>query len=238
MMVITAKSVNYNVYSNCVSCNKTGGSCFVCKNGFYGGVCKRNCSIGYRNTYCSQTNGYCKCKDGYYGNRCDKQCIVNCKSCHKIDGSCLVCKNGYHGDECDKQCSSGCTSICDKSDGVCYSCKDGYYGDYCNQTCHCLSGYCHHVTGSCDTGCAPGWSGDACQEPLPISQFYIYMMLRHALCITSKMKGIMYFISGDGKLGQGNLVAAIAILGCILAISLLTNGVLFFLWARSKGKFC
>ena len=91
--------------------------------GFYGGVCKKNCSIGCKNIYCNKTSGYCDCEDGYYGNRCEEQCTGNCKSC-QIDGKCLVCRDGYHGHQCDKQCSSGCVSLCGKSDGVCDGCKD------------------------------------------------------------------------------------------------------------------
>ena len=45
-------------------------------------------------------------------------------------------------------------------------CPDQTYGVNCNQTCHCTSGSCHPVTGSCDSGCDGGWTGDACQEPI------------------------------------------------------------------------
>ena len=47
------------------------------------------------------------------------------------------------------------------------ACKNQTWGPECNNTCHCASGTCHNVNGSCDSsgGCAPGWSGEACQEP-------------------------------------------------------------------------
>ena len=45
-------------------------------------------------------------------------------------------------------------------------CQEQTYGLNCNQTCHCASGSCHHVPGSCDSGCDAGWTGDACQEPI------------------------------------------------------------------------
>ena len=94
-----------------------------------------------------------------------------CKSCHKIDGNCLVCKDGYHGSECDKQCSSGCNStICDKSDGVCDGCNDGYYGDYCNNTCssNCKDEICDR-DGSCS--CKPGYSGTHCKDGMFLTNF-------------------------------------------------------------------
>ena len=43
-------------------------------------------------------------------------------------------------------------------------CSCNSWGPGCNQTCHCSSGTCHHITGYCDSGCASGWAGVACQE--------------------------------------------------------------------------
>ena len=59
-------------------------------------------------------------------------------------------------------------------------CSCATWGPRCNQTCHCLSGSCNHVTGSCDNGCAHGWSGDNCQERLVQGLCTMYFII---LCI-------------------------------------------------------
>lgn len=44
-------------------------------------------------------------------------------------------------------------------------CKEGWYGMNCNQQCtkHCRDeGFCNHLTGQCDRGCAAGWTGVMC----------------------------------------------------------------------------
>ena len=62
-------------------------------------------------------------------------------------------------------------------------CQDHTYGVNCNQTCHCASGSCHHVTGSCDSGCDGGWTGPACQEQEPILQgITTRELLSHRIC--------------------------------------------------------
>ncbi|KAL5022367.1 hypothetical protein ScPMuIL_001522 [Solemya velum] len=50
------------------------------------------------------------------------------------------------------------------------TCQVTKYGQDCASTCdNCDGGLCHHVTGSCDQGCTPGWLGSycnqACQSP-------------------------------------------------------------------------
>lgn len=43
-------------------------------------------------------------------------------------------------------------------------CIEGYYGEECGSICgYCLDNTtCHHVTGSCDKGCQPGYQEPNC----------------------------------------------------------------------------
>ena len=50
------------------------------------------------------------------------------------------------------------------------ACKNNTWGPGCYLNCHCMSGSCHQVNGTCESGCAQGWTGVACQELLPIQQ--------------------------------------------------------------------
>lgn len=45
-------------------------------------------------------------------------------------------------------------------------CSDGFYGEECSSSCgHCLNdSACHHVTGTCDQGCEPGYQAPNCTE--------------------------------------------------------------------------
>lgn len=46
-------------------------------------------------------------------------------------------------------------------------CKSGYYGQNCNNQCsiNCdMIRSCDRVTGKCDRGCKPGWSGIHCDQ--------------------------------------------------------------------------
>ncbi|KAL5022364.1 hypothetical protein ScPMuIL_001519 [Solemya velum] len=57
-----------------------------------------------------------------------------------------------------------------QKDGKQFACQSPAYGQDCASACdNCDGGACHHVTGSCDLGCLPGWEGtlctDACQSP-------------------------------------------------------------------------
>lgn len=44
-------------------------------------------------------------------------------------------------------------------------CQNNTFGGGCSESCgHCVSGLqCHHVTGSCYLGCAPGYYGSQCK---------------------------------------------------------------------------
>lgn len=45
------------------------------------------------------------------------------------------------------------------------ACNKGFYGEDCNETCgHCHgTNQCHHVNGTCSSGCAAGYQGDNCK---------------------------------------------------------------------------
>ena len=46
------------------------------------------------------------------------------------------------------------------------ACQSGFYGQDCAFTCgNCDGGApCNAVDGTCLSGCAPGWTGDTCNE--------------------------------------------------------------------------
>lgn len=46
-------------------------------------------------------------------------------------------------------------------------CVNGWYGNNCSQQCvgHCRDNTaCNHVTGQCEKGCTPGWTGLLCEK--------------------------------------------------------------------------
>ena len=55
-------------------------------------------------------------------------------------------------------------------------CPTGFYGNECTQICsdHCAGDQnsCHHVNGTCDLGCDPGYQGSSCtQGEYPTKKF-------------------------------------------------------------------
>lgn len=62
-------------------------------------------------------------------------------------------------------------------------CKAGFYGKNCNTTCgKCLnSTTCHHITGSCDKGCDPGYEGLACKKGMRFRKMHICGVILHLL---------------------------------------------------------
>ena len=44
-------------------------------------------------------------------------------------------------------------------------CKRNMYGVNCTGSCgHCQNSTCHHVNGTCLTGCSPGYQGPFCSK--------------------------------------------------------------------------
>ena len=155
--------------------------CNACKPGYYGRYCIETCPSNCEGR-CSRTQGECEvCKKRYWGSRCSYNCSDHCLNnvCGKLNGACS-CKVGYRGENC---------TLGEKQSSVYFvfdhhwpiylyyqylyiniyiyntECDDQSWGPSCNQTCRCASGSCHHVNGSCDSGCMRGWTGEACQEP-------------------------------------------------------------------------
>ena len=61
---------------------------------------------------------------------------------------------------------------------LCYPivCNNNTWGPGCHLNCHCISGSCHHVNGTCESGCEQGWTGDTCQELLLLHQSMCYLL--------------------------------------------------------------
>ena len=45
-------------------------------------------------------------------------------------------------------------------------CQEGQYGQRCSFRCgNCLDEEpCHHINGTCVSGCSPGWKGEMCDQ--------------------------------------------------------------------------
>jgi hypothetical protein len=141
--------------------NFTGNNCQLCKDGYYGLDCSKQCNIltCTGNRECS-LKGECVCRDDYYGENCDvkcdsKECNKNGKVCGP-DGTC-ICKKGFYGEKCDKVCKDCDNGICD-SDGKC-KCKGRFSGEKCDK-CDCKgNSYCDS-NGNCS--CKNGYYGKNC----------------------------------------------------------------------------
>ncbi|XP_078329800.1 uncharacterized protein LOC144624230 [Crassostrea virginica] len=84
---------------------------------------------------------------GYYGKNCSIPCPdPHCRYCNLETGTCQECKPGYPGHHCKLEC------------------QDGKYGDGCQMDCgRCRDlKQCHHVNGTCLSGCEQGYIGEKC----------------------------------------------------------------------------
>lgn len=54
-------------------------------------------------------------------------------------------------------------------------CTDGLYGDMCQNQCgHCSNlSQCHHINGTCLSGCQPGYSSEFCNQCELISFIFL-----------------------------------------------------------------
>nr|XP_022309501.1 uncharacterized protein LOC111115154 isoform X2 [Crassostrea virginica] len=96
------------------------------------------------------------------------------------------CDIGHYGDEC-LECSSHCVNnTCQMQVGYCFDCEDGYTGPMCEKVClegqygqrcsfrcgNCLDEEpCHHINGTCVSGCSPGWKGEMCDQNCDLGNF-------------------------------------------------------------------
>nr|XP_022309502.1 receptor-type tyrosine-protein phosphatase zeta-like [Crassostrea virginica] len=96
------------------------------------------------------------------------------------------CDIGHYGDEC-LECPSHCTNnTCQIKVGHCFDCEDGYTGPMCEKVCptgrygvncsfrcgNCLDEKsCHHINGTCISGCSPGWKGEWCDQNCDLGYF-------------------------------------------------------------------
>lgn len=57
------------------------------------------------------------------------------------------------------------------------ACSAGYFGENCNSSCgHCLNeAACHHINGTCDEECNPGYQEPYCKD----GKIYSYMLAKH-----------------------------------------------------------
>ena len=51
------------------------------------------------------------------------------------------------------------------------ACRNKTYGANCSEECgYCLNdAICHHINGSCKTGCEAGWKGDSCIDGISLT---------------------------------------------------------------------
>ena len=51
------------------------------------------------------------------------------------------------------------------------------FGNKCEYNCHCVDPEaCHRDSGHCVSGCAPGWTGDDCQQSKAIYTYDILVV--------------------------------------------------------------
>lgn len=115
------------------------------------------------------------CSVGEYGKNCANHCghCFNNEPCNRFDGRCNDCETGYHGFKCDKGMVFSSLFLVNWTNTIFHifqydyltlhisflECSNKTYGLNCLDTCGaCLdSSPCHHVDGSCPSGCNPGW---------------------------------------------------------------------------------
>ena len=166
-------------------CDITNGTCYKCKDGFYGDKCADNCK-DLVCLKCDKENGKClECPKDYYMK--DGMCIKCKDACDQCrETQCIRCKeNDRYGTFCEKTCPEQCkfneeedrkcnqeTGVCEKGcegnfDGpMCDICKLGYYGANCTNSCEegCDINIknCDKTDGGCST-CVVGYYGTKCE---------------------------------------------------------------------------
>nr|XP_034321631.1 receptor-type tyrosine-protein phosphatase epsilon-like isoform X2 [Crassostrea gigas] len=171
----------FNCSRHCLNdkvCNKIDGSCQYCADGYKGIKCNTTCETGKYGKGCSQNCG--ACLNSTVCNHITGTCGLGCEpGWQKTDACTTACLNGTFGLNCQFNCSGNCLDEepCNSTDGTCTSCSPGWDTVWCNKTCdatwygagckfqcgHCFGeNNCHHVKGSCLSGCQKGFTGDLC----------------------------------------------------------------------------
>ncbi|XP_052271480.1 multiple epidermal growth factor-like domains protein 10 [Dreissena polymorpha] len=150
------------------SCNKKTGACRTCRAGWQGEKCDAVCNAGSWGEGCQETCGHC------------------IGTCNPQNGTCNQgCEPGYIGATCmdggllsdgDADANVADSDIAEdyEMDNDDYDvCPSGVYGPQCALPCaNCKDGAaCHHVTGRCPAGCAPGFKGDKCTDECPAGTY-------------------------------------------------------------------
>uniref|UniRef100_A0A8W8NPK4 protein-tyrosine-phosphatase n=1 Tax=Magallana gigas TaxID=29159 RepID=A0A8W8NPK4_MAGGI len=177
----------FNCSRHCLNdkvCNKIDGSCQYCADGYKGIKCNTTCETGKYGKGCSQNCG--ACLNSTVCNHITGTCGLGCEpgwqktdACTTVSLLFIACLNGTFGLNCQFNCSGNCLDEepCNSTDGTCTSCSPGWDTVWCNKTCdatwygagckfqcgHCFGeNNCHHVKGSCLSGCQKGFTGDLC----------------------------------------------------------------------------
>ncbi|XP_071117359.1 receptor-type tyrosine-protein phosphatase alpha-like isoform X2 [Haliotis cracherodii] len=178
------KCSNRNCKTDNSSCDHVAGECLGgCMTGWNGTDCTQKCLLTYgddcaylcsdrqcrENSTCDHVTGKCEggCKPGWKETDCTIECIQdieygsgcagNCSarmcdggsgSCPNDTGQCdSVCLSGWQGEDCAEVCSPGSFGV--NCTGKCGRCRDDK---------------CHHVNGTCLTGCNDGWTNLTCTQ--------------------------------------------------------------------------
>ncbi|XP_048255871.1 receptor-type tyrosine-protein phosphatase alpha-like isoform X2 [Haliotis rufescens] len=178
------KCSNRNCKTDNSRCDHVTGECAGgCLTGWNGTDCTQKCLLTYgddcanmcsdrqcnETSTCDHVTGKCEsgCKPGWKETDCTIECIQgieygsgcvgNCSarmcdggsgSCPNDTGQCnSVCLSGWQGEDCAEVCSPGS------------------FGVNCTRQCgQCRDDNCHHINGTCLTGCSDGWTYNTCTQ--------------------------------------------------------------------------
>ncbi|XP_065923424.1 uncharacterized protein [Magallana gigas] len=152
---------------------------------------------------------------GYYSENCSMPCPPHCVNsrCHLETGHCFECEDGYQGPKCEQLC------------------QNNTFGGSCSENCgHCLSGLqCHHVTGSCYLGCAPGYYGSQCKTACPSGN-----NRSNGNCIQEDSSEENEEIGSNNQ--TGNMIIYVAIGGSVGVVTVVITVTVIVYKLRRSGK--
>mmetsp|Transcript_13097 Transcript_13097/g.24104 ORF Transcript_13097/g.24104 Transcript_13097/m.24104 type:complete len:504 (+) Transcript_13097:118-1629(+) len=172
--------VNCKVSDSEGACTR-GGSCYSCKDGWFGDACDKPCPDAcprcvqkdhtvpamVKDTYLPAGACLRLCLNAKWGTQCEHDCPNHCLRQGGVSCSTGICDFGcdshqFYGASCENKCSPGCKKKqCRQADGVCMKdgCNEGYWGPKCDQKCpdHSVGG-CRQADGlpkRCEKGFYP-----------------------------------------------------------------------------------